>query len=80
MGSEAKRQEALRLGFNLGALSATQPELVGGYLRRALRLVATGEVAVRVSDVVPIQRAAMVLTDLRAGITVGKTVFAHRPG
>ena len=65
------------MGFNLGALTAAQPELVGTYLRRALQLVADGEVKVPVTDVVPITQAPSVLARLRAGSTVGKTVLKH---
>ncbi|WP_237223953.1 quinone oxidoreductase family protein [Rothia nasisuis] len=65
------------LGFNLGAYSATKPEVVGDYLRRALDLVAQGTVKVHIADVVPIQSAPTVLTSLRNGSTVGKTVFQH---
>lgn len=65
------------MGFNLGALTAAQPELVGTYLRRALQLVADGEVKVQVTDVVPITQAPSVLVRLRAGSTVGKTVLKH---
>lgn len=65
------------LGFNLGAFTASKPEVVGTYLRRALDLVAAGVVKVHVADVVPIQSAPTVLTDLRSGRTVGKIVFRH---
>jgi len=65
------------MGFNLGALTAAQPELVGTYLRRALQLVADGEVKVQVTDVVPITQAPSVLARLRAGSTVGKTALKH---
>ena len=65
------------IGFNLGAYAATKPEVVGDYFRRALDLVARGTVKVHVSDTVPIQSAPAVLTELRNGRTVGKTVFQH---
>lgn len=65
------------LGFNLGALSAAEPNLVGAYLRRALNLVATGEVTVHVTEQAPIQDAPRVLAALRDGKTVGKTVLVH---
>ncbi|WP_454138066.1 quinone oxidoreductase family protein [Microbacterium paulum] len=65
------------LGFNLGALSAAEPDLVGTYLRRALALVAAGEVTVHVSEQAPIQDAPRVLAALRDGTTVGKTVLVH---
>ncbi|WP_324252836.1 zinc-binding dehydrogenase [Enemella evansiae] len=66
------------LGFNLGALSATDPTLVGSYLRRALALVASGEVTVHIAEQVPIQDAPRVLAALRAGTTVGKAVLIHQ--
>jgi NADPH2:quinone reductase len=65
------------LGFNLGAISAAQPRIVGAYLRRALALVASGEVTVHVAEQAPIQDAPRVLAALRKGVTVGKTVFVH---
>ncbi|MGB4777672.1 quinone oxidoreductase family protein [Microbacterium sp.] len=64
-------------GFNLGALSAAEPQLVGTYLRRALTLVAAGDVTVHVAEQAPIQDAPRVLTALRDGHTVGKTIFIH---
>lgn len=67
------------LGFNLGALSAAEPELVGIYLRRALALVAAGEVTVHVAERAPIRDAPRVLAALRDGTTVGKTVLVHEP-
>nr|WP_314425507.1 zinc-binding dehydrogenase [uncultured Microbacterium sp.] len=65
------------IGFNLGAYAATKPEVVGAYFRRALDLVARGAVKVHISKTVPIQSAPAVLTELRNGGTVGKTVFQH---
>lgn len=65
------------LGFNLGALSAAEPNLVGTHLRRALNLVADGEVTVHVAEQAPIQDAPRVLVALRDGTTVGKTVLVH---
>lgn len=64
-------------GFNLGALSAAEPRTVGTYLRRALALVASGEVTVHVAEQAPIQDAPRVLAALREGTTIGKTVFVH---
>ncbi|WP_422245623.1 zinc-binding dehydrogenase [Corynebacterium variabile] len=65
------------LGFNLGALSATRPDIVGRYLRRALALVASGDVTVQLTGRAPIEDAPRVLGDLRAGRTTGKMVFVH---
>ncbi|AWT26351.1 Mycocerosic acid synthase [Corynebacterium provencense] len=65
------------LGFNLGALSATRPDIVGRYLRRALALVAAGDVTVQLTGRAPIADAPRILGDLRAGRTTGKMVFAH---
>lgn len=64
-------------GFNLGAMSAAYPRIVGTYLRRALALVASGEVTVQIAERAPIQDAPRVLTALRDGRTIGKTVFVH---
>ncbi len=64
-------------GFNLGAMSAAEPHTVGTYLRRALALVASGEVTVHVAEQAPIQDAPRVLAALREGTTIGKTVFVH---
>lgn len=64
-------------GFNLGAASAADPQLVGGYLRRALDLVASGVVTVHVAETAPIASTPAVLAALRAGGTVGKTVLRH---
>ncbi|SJM69083.1 zinc-binding dehydrogenase [Gulosibacter sp. 10] len=68
------------LGFNLGALSAADPRTVGAYLRRALALVASGEVLVHVAERAPIREAPRVLAALRDGSTVGKTVLVHEAG
>lgn len=65
------------LGFNLGALAASDPGLVGRYLRRALALVASGEVSVQVGERTPIQEAPRILAALRSGATVGKTILVH---
>ena len=65
------------LGFNLGALSAAEPHIVGTYLRRALALVAAGDVTVDVAEQAPIQETPRVLAALRDGGTVGKTVLVH---
>ncbi|RRD04148.1 NADPH:quinone reductase [Arachnia propionica] len=65
------------LGFNLGTLSAADPNLVGSYLRRALNLVATGEITVHLTEQAPIQDAPRVLAALRGGTTLGKTVLVH---
>lgn len=64
-------------GFNLGAMSAAHPRIVGTYLRRALALVASGEVTVHIAERAPIQDAPRVLAALRDGRTIGKTVFVH---
>ncbi|MGO4452991.1 quinone oxidoreductase family protein [Arthrobacter sp. RAF14] len=65
------------LGFNLGALAAAHPELVGEYLDRALHLVADGTIRVEVTAAEPIRNGASVLEDLRSGTTIGKTVLIH---
>lgn len=65
-------------GFNLGAWAATNPALVGDYLRRALHLVATGQVKILLDSVVPLSESAQVLTRLEAGETSGKVVLEHQ--
>ena len=64
-------------GFNLGAFSRANPALVGGHLRRAVELVASGELRVHVTDRLPIQEAAQAVTAVRAGTTTGKIVLTH---
>ena len=65
------------LGFNLGALAASDPQLVGKYLRRALSLVASGDVIVHIGETAPIQEAPRILSALRDGTTVGKAILVH---
>ena len=65
------------IGFNLGAFSRANPELVGDHLRRAVELVAAGELRVHVTDQVPIQEAAQAVAAVRAGTTTGKIVLTH---
>ena len=55
------------IGFNLGAFSQANPALVGGHLRRAVELVASGELQVHVTDRLPIQEAAQAVAAVRAG-------------
>ena len=64
-------------GFNLGAFSRANPALVGGHLRRAVELVASGELRVHVTDRLPIQEAAQAVAAVRAGTTTGKIVLTH---
>ena len=64
-------------GFNLGAFSRANPALVGGHLRRAVELVASGELRVHVTDRLPIQEAAQAVTAVRTGTTTGKIVLTH---
>ena len=65
------------IGFNLGAFSRANPALVGSHLRRAVELVASGELRVHVTDRLPIQDAAQAVTAVRAGTTTGKIVLTH---
>ena len=65
------------IGFNLGAFSQANPALVGGYLRRAVELVASGELRVHVTDRLPIQEAAQAVSAVRTGTTTGKIVLTH---
>ncbi|CAM2888889.1 zinc-binding dehydrogenase [Actinomyces slackii] len=64
---------------NLGALTAADPGLVGQYLRRAVDLVASGEVGIHIGERAPIQDAPRVIAALRQGSTIGKTVLVHEP-
>ena len=65
------------IGFNLGAFSQANPALVGGHLRRAVELVASGELRVHVTDRLPIQEAAQAVSAVRTGTTTGKIVLTH---
>ena len=65
------------LGFNLGAFTAANPRTTGVYLRRALNLAASGEVAVHIAERASIREAPRVLADMAAGATVGKAVLVH---
>ena len=65
------------IGFNLGAFSRANPGLVGSHLRRAVELVASGELRVHVTDRLPIQEAAQAVSAVRAGTTTGKIVLTH---
>ena len=65
------------LGFNIGGLGDAHPDVVGSYLRRALMLVATGQVTVPVQERLPIADAARALTALRSGGTIGKFILVH---
>ncbi|WP_167146903.1 zinc-binding dehydrogenase [Actinomyces sp. ZJ308] len=65
------------IGFNLGALSSIDAALVGRYLRRAVELVACGDLTVRVTGRIPIQDAARAVTTVRSGATTGKIVLTH---
>lgn len=67
------------IGFNLGALAAENPGLVGAYFRRALAMVASGEVVVQVSERTPIRETPRIIAALRDGRTVGKTILVHEP-
>lgn len=65
------------LGFHVGNLFDTHPKIGNLYLRRALELVATGQVTVPIQGQRPIQEGAQALAELRAGNTIGKFVFKH---
>ena len=65
------------IGFNLGALSSLDAPLVGRYLRRAVELVASGELSVHVTDRLPIQETAQAVVAVRAGTITGKIVLTQ---
>lgn len=67
------------MGFNIGLLSNAYPDIATAYLRRALALVASGEVTVPIQEEVDIRDGAQALERLRAGKTIGKFVFRHEP-
>ena len=67
------------MGFNIGLLSNAYPDISTAYLRRALALVASGEVTVPIQEEVDIRDGAQALERLRAGKTIGKFVFKHEP-
>lgn len=63
------------LGFNLGALSATRPDLVVPAARAALQLVATGQIRIDVTDVLPLEQAAEAHRRIEQRSTTGKLVL-----
>lgn len=67
------------LGFNLGAYAPARPALVGTYLRRALRLVAGGEVTVPISARVPARDAPQAMAQVRSDSIIGKALLVHEP-
>lgn len=66
-------------GFNLGAYTGAHPDRVGADLRRALDLVASGQVTVDVSRHVTRAQAPDALADVLAGATTGKVVITLQP-
>jgi NADPH2:quinone reductase len=64
------------IGFNLAALSAGAPEIVGHALRRAVAALAAGELKVDVRDRVPLARAADAHRMIESGTSTGKLVLA----
>jgi NADPH:quinone reductase len=63
------------LGFNLAALSAGRPELVGDALQRAIGLVLDARIHVEVSDHLPLREAAQAHERIESGATTGKLVL-----
>ena len=66
------------LGFNLGALSATKPAVVGPALRSVVVEVAAGSVKVDVTARFGAADAAQAHRELEAGRTIGKLVLNLR--
>lgn len=66
------------LGFNLAALSAGDPGLVGQALRRALDLVLDGRLRVAISARLPLDQAAEAHRRIESGATTGKLVLETR--
>jgi NADPH2:quinone reductase len=67
------------VGFNLAAFSATYPEQAGDALRRALAAVASEQIHVSVTDLLPLDQASAAHRELEEGRTVGKVAFEIRP-
>lgn len=63
-------------GFNIGDLARRAPELVTQFGRAALNLVATQQVRIDVTDVLPLSKAGIALDSLAAGTNRGKLVLA----
>lgn len=63
----------------VSTMACVRPRTVDTYLRRALALVASGEVTVHIAERALIQDAPRVLVALRDGRTIGKTVLVHEP-
>lgn len=63
------------IGFNLAALSAARPELVGASLRRAVEAVESGELRVEVSARLPLEKAAEAHRRIESGSSTGKLVL-----
>jgi NADPH2:quinone reductase len=64
------------VGFNLAALAAADPTLIGGYLARAVDAVARGAITLQLEKTEPLSEAGAVLARLETGSTSGKTVLA----
>jgi NADPH2:quinone reductase len=64
------------LGFNLAALSASGPAIVGRALRRAVRALTDGELRVDIRDRIALDHAAVAHRRMESGKSPGKLVLA----
>lgn len=67
------------LGFNLAAVSATNPERAGQALRRAIDAVLAGRIGIDVRDQLPLTDAAEAHRRIESGRSTGKLVLAVSP-
>jgi NADPH2:quinone reductase len=68
------------MGFNLAALSATRPEVVGRALTRAVQAMTDGELRPAVREQIALERAADAHRLIESGASTGKLVLAVNAG
>jgi NADPH2:quinone reductase len=67
------------IAFNLAALAAARPELVGHALGRAVEAVGAGKLRIELRDRIPLERAAAAHRMIESGGGSGKLVLAVEP-